>query len=250
MAIPRKDAREIARSKPAGGRKHAGRLFRDWDEELAVDEIGDPHLSPTKRVEMREALGILAERHPGIERDTRRGIEPPNFSRAAKTKVWANRGLARANEQVGRGTRAAQARGGRVGRSAYRQSGIPGAATDWTRTTLQMLGGMVGVSILYLLLTNAGSKGAGNVPGALWAGATAFRRLFSPASDILGGGPPLAGLFNAPIVPLTPASPSVPRAAITPPTAVPRLGGVPIKTLRQAGLIGPLHLGPLTVPTR
>ncbi len=248
MAIPRKDARQVADGPRAKSRARALQLHRDWEEELATNEMDAPHLSPTKKLELEEGLTRLVARHPGLDQEARQTTYPPKLSPAAGAKLQAKRGAARLDEQVARAAASTRSSAARVSRSAYRQSGIPAAGSDWTRTTLQLLGGMVGVSLLYLVLSNASSRGPGNVPQALWAGAAAFRRLFSPDADILAGGKPITDLLGrtSPLVPFSALQVPAPE----PRAVVPKLGGVSVKALSRAGLIGPLHLGTLTVPIR
>lgn len=215
MSVPRGDARQIARGRRAGGRKAAMRLHQDWETELATDEMGKPHLSATKRQELEEALTLLAQRHAGIKRDARESTRPPELSGAAKTKLYASRGRALANEQLTRATRATRAHSARAGARAYRQSGVPQAAASWSTTIMQTLGSMLGLALLYLVLTSAEQR-PGAINTAVLGVADAFRHLISPATDILPGA----------------------RATSS---GQPQLGGIPFTDVYHAGIVaGPL----------
>lgn len=126
-------------------------------------------------------------------------------------------------------TRRRERRGGRsrLGprtQRLYRQTGIPQGIESGTSVTMSLLGGTVGLSILYLLLSSAEQRGSGGyaLPRLLSA-VTNFLHRFISTQDILGGGP-------APAEPVTYSQRVLAGEVAGPPNLpgmLPQLGSLP-----------------------
>jgi hypothetical protein len=103
-----------------------------------------------------------------------------------------------------RSSRRASSSGRGAGQRAFRQTGIPGAAGSSAAFALQVLGLMIGMALLYLVLTDAerARKGAG-IFGTVLTGATSLMHRFISPGDPLAtkrSNPPPTSAAGVPIL--------------------------------------------------
>jgi hypothetical protein len=230
----------------------------------AKHDADDPGLTPGARQEARHTMHAIVERFPGAARtaataaDHELGIDNhPALKRTRDKHRAQNRVSADDAARARRGSSAAGARtggrqaartgpqrprtrtarparrgrllGGRTGRYVE-QTGIPSAGRSTMAFTLQLLGTMIGLSLLYLLLTRSESNGAGFrfLEQGLGAVTTGVRNLVAHNVDPLAprAGAGAGAAANAPsAAPGTPAG-QIPVLGATP-FAVPRAPTAP-----------------------
>lgn len=171
----------------------AARHYADVETELGLGEYTEDEAARGE-----EALSVLSERFPGVRERSHEKVENgahlPNLSRSANRKLEQPEGESESNSEeqhppadhpvrqrhVGAARRAS--RGRSRYRQAFEQTGIPGGAESVSQLTLRTLGGLAGLSFLYLILSPRGVRavqlGSNGVTDSL-------RALISPAVDPL-----------------------------------------------------------------
>lgn len=165
----------IGKARAANTPRKAARLIAELEPELALNTS----LPDGWEQEAEEALRIVKAAHPQAEEMSYQLDTPVTVSRATqqaqagpqdpatpKSAASRNGGGAPAktpgsrSSSPGRAARRAPARGRsggrgrRAGRSAWRATGIPSATSGTTRTVMGLIGGALGLTFLYLLLSN------------------------------------------------------------------------------------------------
>lgn len=215
---------------------HAAKLRETFTRKLLEDES----LRGDHADNLAEAVDFLEERFPEIaglaigeagDFARRREVGKPkpaepapssskrNTPRARKKSAAPASKLAKAGHRGARGARGRAGEGGggssrlgRYGRQAWRDTGIPGAASNTTSAVLSIFGLTVGASLLYLLLTNAESSGPGRSAVAQIAGGTAraVESLILPVDPLRSASSARTGETAAPARPQDPTSASLP----------------------------------------
>lgn len=195
-------------------------------DRIAYDVLANPNVPFDVEADADQAIGILESRFPELNEfeigqaeefaqsrgkgKAGRGYRRPGErAPAAKPKASA---VARSQGQrpATKGGRAAPAaatrarrgggrrsssRGRRYGRRSWEQTGLPGAARSTSEIIMQTLGVTVGLSLLYLLISNAGTAKRGRSAAELFAtGVTGLTRRFIAPVDVFA---PAAGTSPA-----------------------------------------------------
>lgn len=197
-------APEKARAIGPGQHKAAASLYNDIEQEL---EHGGYSEEDSEAAD--EALAHLEANHPGVRQAAHQITRPPNLSRRAKQGLDEPRNPVQAGPKqrrpaTGMRQRAARAtmihatrrRGGRGFSPGAAFGQIPGSGTV-SQLLMRTLGGMAGISLLYLLLT---PKGSGALSTASNGVTDVLRVLASPTKDPLRPKATGAGA-RAPMVP-------------------------------------------------
>ena len=196
----------LDRAHKVKGPEQAARLYADIDTELGLGEYTEDQADTGER-----ALRHLEENYPGVRSNSFAKVENghlPNLSRSAKGNLDREAGEPREESEnahpkeegwgpelerdrrrrrAANRTRVTRARSQprrarRVGRTIYQGTRAAGAVESTTQLILKALGGLAGISFLYLLLQPKGvaaiQTGAGGVNHALSA-------LISPSVDPL-----------------------------------------------------------------
>jgi hypothetical protein len=248
----------------------------------AKHDADDPGLTPGARQEARHTMHAIVERFPGAARtaataaDHELGIENHAALKRVRDKHRAqNRvsaddaarvrrggsgpgaraggrqaartGTQRPRTRTARPARRGRLLGGRTGRYAE-QTGIPGAGRSAMAFTLQLLGTMIGLSLLYLILRGAEGNQAGFrfLEQGLGAVTATVRNVVSPVDPLA----PRAGASGgrAP-VDRTPGAPSQAPRRIA--GQIPGLGSTPAARPARRPTTGQLIPGiGTTVPTQ
>lgn len=180
------------RARKVRGPEEAARLYADIDTELGLGEYTEDEAAAGE-----QALHDLEERHPGTRKRSMEkvtnGGHVPQLSRKAQSKLRQpvpplkvepkREQLARRRAGTSGRLRSATVIHGRARRRwAWKQTGIPAATESASQLALKTLGGVLGLSFIYLLLSPRGSNavqlGARGVEHSIAA-------LFSPSVDPL-----------------------------------------------------------------
>lgn len=192
-------APEKARALGAGQHKAAAGLYNDIEQELEHGTYTEEESDSAD-----EALAHLEANHPGVRQAAHQITRPPNLSRAAKRnldepvekplsampkerhqaeKQRPNRTV---RQRVATATAVHARRRGSRGRTGLPSLGAAAAAIPGTGTATQLLlrtlGGVAGLSLLYLLVTPKGSKAVSLTSTGL---TDALRALADPSRDPL-----------------------------------------------------------------
>ena len=206
------------------GPVQAARLRLEAMDKLAFFDKLEPHEAQL----LQARVDQLEREHPGIvglddprsiddysrnlraQPGDRQGVhkpkaKPPKAEQPAKPKPA---GGARRSSGSGRGSRSSSGVGRRAAAGAFlgarsrryvEQTGIPSAARSATSTALQFAGVLVGLSLAYLLLSNAERPVKGRSAIELF-----MRGLSTGVARVIGPGP-LFGAAPKPVKPLSPA---------------------------------------------
>lgn len=234
----------VAKANAVTTELQAARLRDDLTVELSLTD--DEKLPPGWGDQAEEALRVIDERFPGnagyefgsAHTDKSGG---PSLSHHAKraladdghTSPPAQRTATRQHVSTPRpGSRRARTRpqprrGAGIGRQAAQATGIPAAASSGTKTVLGLLGAALGLTMLYLLLTNAEKQGSSSAVSLFTGGvATAARALIAPVDPLrpgAGGTQKTAGTSSAAPTPARRSSGSRrPSHTTRPATSTPR----------------------------
>lgn len=204
----------LARAHKVSTELQAARL----KEELEVELIYNEHLPDGWEDQAEQAIKVLNDRFADLDDvdtsggkrvkgksgQTMPGTWSPKMSSGAKRGAGASSSRPAGDPSDPRGDTpapprrprepkptkpvqrpAARSAGGR-GRKAFRQTGIPAAASSGTRTVLQLLGGAIGLTFLYLLLRNSegAARGRSAVELAGQTVATAAQVLIAPVNPL------------------------------------------------------------------
>ncbi|MFL5901243.1 MAG: hypothetical protein ACJ75S_08610 [Solirubrobacterales bacterium] len=208
----------------------AAKLREEWSRELRHDE----GLTNERADSLAEGVDLLEDRYPEImglavgeakdfarRRDNKPDAEPLEEAAEGLGEEAGHRSPGKPNTPLDRRRQSPSRRdarsgarsrstGGRFARDAYRETGIPGTASDLKGIVLSVLGVTVGLSLVYLLLTNAETAGPGRSAVAQIANgfATAVQRLILPVDPLRGAGSPVptgdAAAAGAPAHSVTP----------------------------------------------
>lgn len=215
----------VAKAHKVRGPEEAARHYADVDTELGLGEYTEDQAEQGE-----EALRVLEEKYPGIRQRSHQKVEngghTPNLSRRAKRNLDQPpkprsreqphpRNGARRPTAPAPARRPARSRSQSWGSGAWQATGIPSTTLSASQLAMRTLGGIAGLSFLYLLLSPRGSAAVSLTGSGLTHALEAFT---NPAID-----PFRAGSLTKAAAPAT-----VIRPAAKPP---------PVTTIAQA----PLH---------
>jgi hypothetical protein len=158
-------------------------------------EINSPGISYDRAYELNKAMDYLEEQYPQLAKSRPDASQQGEYERRAGQARRQVRKEERAKRPSAGGSRGS--RGGSRTRSsrrsrpraprasrAFRQTGIPGTVASTTDTLLKVAGGTIGLSLLYIFLTNA-EGGKTNVVTDIAGWFTAgLRRLILPVDPL------------------------------------------------------------------
>jgi hypothetical protein len=176
-------------------------------DSFAARLYDNPGLPPEQAERLDEALGVLRERFPELDdpdlaTTARRDHATRSQSRRGKARPRARASTGRAASQSPGGAGRSRAssrpratrsrgRGGSRARAAWRQTGVPGAASSATSLALQAIGLTIGLSLLYLFLTNTQRAPRGRSAVELLSAGVSegVRRVIAPVDPLAPGRP-------------------------------------------------------------
>jgi hypothetical protein len=171
-----------------------GELASDWGGHNQLRQLGGqqaPHGGRRRPAPPKQPVA----KQPALSTGTRTSAPP--------APARSGRAPSSPRKPAPRTARPAPRSSGRIpGRRAFRQTGIPAAAGSTTAFALQTLGLMIGMALLYLVLSDAerARKGAG-IFGTVLTGATSMlHRLVSPTDPLSKASPPPTSAAGVPIL--------------------------------------------------
>ena len=203
----------VAKAHKVRGPEEAARHYADVDTELGLGEYTEEQAEQGE-----EALRVLEEKYPGVRQRSHEkvagGGHMPNLSRRAKRNLSEPGAGPRKREQphprpasrrpAPARPAARRSRASSWGASAWQQTGIPSTTLSASQLLMRTLGGIAGLSFLYLLLSPRGSAAVSLTGSGLTHGLEA---LVNPAIDPFRAGSltkaaaPAASVIRPPVAP-------------------------------------------------